>query len=55
MTKDYLYSFIRKHKFGVFPDGKDRKENWKNIAYFCVEPKWIRYSDFNETTQQIEK
>jgi len=39
--------------FEVFPDGKDRKENWKNIAYFCVEPKWIRYSDFNEATRQI--
>ena len=33
--------------FKVFPDGKFRKENWKDIAYFCVEPKWIRYSDFN--------
>lgn len=39
--------------FNVFPDGKGRKENWKNIAYFCVEPKWIRYSDFNN--QQIEE
>ena len=38
--------------FKVFPDGKERKENWKDIAYFCVHPKWIRYSDFNN--QQIE-
>jgi general stress protein 26 len=39
--------------FEVFPDGKDRKENWKDIAYFLVEPKWIRYSDFN--LQHIEQ
>lgn len=41
--------------FIVFPDGKDRKENWKNIAYFCVEPKWIRYSNFNEVTPKVEE
>jgi general stress protein 26 len=39
--------------FNVFPDGRDRKENCKDIAYFCVEPKWIRYADFNN--QQIEE
>jgi general stress protein 26 len=32
--------------FEVFPDGIQRKETWKDIAYFYVEPKWIRYSDF---------
>jgi len=41
--------------FKVFPDGIIRKENWKNIAYFCVEPKWIRYSNFNEANTQIEE
>lgn len=40
--------------FKVFPDGKERKENWKDIAYFYVEPKWIRYADFNPP-QQIEE
>lgn len=39
----------------VFPDGIDRKKNWKNIAYFCVEPKWIRYSDFNKALPSIEE
>lgn len=33
--------------FKVFPDGVERKESWKDIAYFYIEPKWIRYSDFN--------
>ncbi|MEJ7677402.1 MAG: pyridoxamine 5'-phosphate oxidase family protein [Segetibacter sp.] len=40
--------------FKIFPDGKDRKENWKDIAYFCVEPRWIRYSDFG-ISQTIEE
>lgn len=40
--------------FSVFPDGRERKENWKDIAYFCVEPKWIRYSDFSNP-QKIEE
>ena len=41
--------------FRVFPDGKGRKENWKNIAYFYVEPKWMRYSNFSSTTPQVEE
>jgi general stress protein 26 len=41
--------------FAVFPDGKDRKETWKNIVYFCVEPKWIRYSNFNEASAQVKE
>ncbi|MEO8399756.1 MAG: pyridoxamine 5'-phosphate oxidase family protein [Ignavibacteriaceae bacterium] len=41
--------------FKVFPDGKERKENWKNIAYFYVEPKWIRYSDFKVEGKIEEK
>jgi len=40
--------------FRVFPDGRERKASWKDIAYFVVEPKWIRYSDFNEP-QRIEE
>jgi uncharacterized pyridoxamine 5'-phosphate oxidase family protein len=33
--------------FKVYPDGIDRKENLKDLVYFCVKPIWIRYSDFN--------
>ena len=32
--------------FKVFPDGKERKETWKDITYFVVVPEWIRYSEF---------
>jgi general stress protein 26 len=41
--------------FEVFPDGKDRIKNWKNISYFCVEPKWIRYSDFKKSIPRIKE
>lgn len=34
--------------FRVFPDGKVRKETWKDLVYFVVQPKWIRYSDFTD-------
>jgi uncharacterized pyridoxamine 5'-phosphate oxidase family protein len=40
--------------FSVFPDGKERREKEKNLVYFSVAPKWIRYSDFNDP-QQIEE
>jgi general stress protein 26 len=33
--------------YQVFPDGKDRNQNWPDIAYIVVDPKWIRYSDFS--------
>jgi len=32
--------------FKVFPEGKERKLNWKDITYFVVIPEWIRYSEF---------
>jgi general stress protein 26 len=41
--------------FDAFPDGKFRRENWPRIAYFCVEPRWIRYSDFRQSNSQIEE
>jgi len=31
--------------FREWPDGRDR-ENWPNIAYFVVRPKWVRYSNY---------
>lgn len=39
--------------FKVHPDGIDRKENQKELVYFCVKPKWIRYADFD--TKKIEE
>ncbi|MEX6690868.1 pyridoxamine 5'-phosphate oxidase family protein [Danxiaibacter flavus] len=41
--------------FKAFPDGINRKENWKDLVYFYVKPKWIRYSDFDTNTiEEIE-
>ena len=40
--------------FDQFPEGKERKQKWKDIVHFCVEPSWIRYSNFN-APQQIEE
>ena len=32
--------------FSQWPDGRVR-ENWPNIAYIVVRPKWIRYSNYS--------
>ena len=45
--KSELDALLKKY-FDVFPDGKERNINWKDITYFVVEPKWARYSDFKE-------
>jgi hypothetical protein len=31
--------------FSAWPDGPTRAQ-WPQIAYFAIEPRWIRYSDF---------
>ncbi|MEP7108169.1 MAG: pyridoxamine 5'-phosphate oxidase family protein [Ferruginibacter sp.] len=41
--------------FEIFPEKNVINTDWKTIAYFCVEPKWIRYSDFSEETRQIKE
>ncbi len=41
--------------FSVFPDGIERNEQWKDITYFLVQPRWIRFSDFTATPQHIEE
>jgi len=40
--------------FAAWPDGPDRL-SWPGIAYFVVRPKWIRYSDFDQTPPLIEE
>ena len=37
----------------VFPEGHERRK-LKDTVYFCIEPTWIRYSDFN-TPGNIEE
>jgi pyridoxine/pyridoxamine 5'-phosphate oxidase len=39
--------------FGVWPDGRNR-ENWPNVAYFAVRPRWLRYSSYLEMPEIVE-
>lgn len=45
---------ILPYYYSVFPDGRVRRETWKDLVYVAVQPQWIRYSDFN-TPQRIEE
>jgi hypothetical protein len=38
--------------FAFWPDGPARMV-WPGIAYFVVQPRWIRYSDFDKTPPLI--
>jgi len=40
--------------FAAWPDGPARM-NWPEIAYFVVQPRWIRYSDYGQTPPLIEE
>lgn len=40
--------------FAAWPDGPGRM-SWPEIAYFVVQPKWIRYSDFDQSPPLIEE
>jgi hypothetical protein len=40
--------------FSTWPDGPARM-NWPGIAYFVVRPRWIRYSDFDQSPPHIEE
>jgi pyridoxine/pyridoxamine 5'-phosphate oxidase len=38
--------------FSTWPDGPARM-SWPGITYFVVQPKWIRYSDFDQSPPLI--
>ena len=40
--------------FARWPDGPNRL-SWPGITYFVVQPKWIRYSDFDQNPPLIEE
>ena len=40
--------------FTVCPEGRAHL-NWPYIAYFVVRPRWIRYSDYDQTPPVIEE
>ncbi len=40
--------------FAAWPDGPSR-ENWPQITWFRVRPRWIRFSDFNRTDDAVRE
>jgi pyridoxine/pyridoxamine 5'-phosphate oxidase len=40
--------------FKAWPDGPSRM-SWPGIVYFCVHPRWIRYSDFDANPPLIQE
>jgi hypothetical protein len=40
--------------FAAWPECRDHL-SWPGIAYFVVQPKWIRYSDYDQRPPQIEE
>jgi pyridoxine/pyridoxamine 5'-phosphate oxidase len=40
--------------FRVWPDGPERL-SWPGIVYFVVKPKWVRYSDFDQSPPLIQE
>jgi hypothetical protein len=38
--------------FVRFPDGRDRQQ-WPGLTYIRVRPRWLRYSDFNQSPPAI--
>ena len=40
--------------FAAWPDGPQRM-SWPGIVYFVVRPRWIRYSDFDQTPAFIQE
>ena len=38
--------------FRKFPDGPARLK-WEGITYFVITPRWVRYSDYNQSPPEI--
>jgi pyridoxine/pyridoxamine 5'-phosphate oxidase len=38
--------------FRKFADGRARLK-WEGIAYFVITPRWVRYSDYNQSPPEI--
>ena len=38
--------------FARFPDGRQRQQ-WPGMTYMRVRPRWVRYSDFNQSPPMI--
>jgi general stress protein 26 len=57
MARELSGEELAKYKkvyFAAFPDGPAR-ESWPGITYFVVQPKWVRYCDYNPGTRRIQQ
>jgi pyridoxine/pyridoxamine 5'-phosphate oxidase len=43
---------VREAYFAVWPDGRDRLA-WAGLMHFVVQPRWLRYSDFDQSPPLI--
>ena len=43
---------LKERYFDRFPEGRDRQK-WVGITYVRARPKWLRFSDFNQTPPEI--
>lgn len=39
---------LKEMYFARFPDGRER-QHWPGLTYFRVKPRWLRFSDWNQT------
>ena len=45
---------LKRVYFEAWPDGPSR-ESWAGITWFRVTPRWIRFSDFNRTSDAVRE
>jgi general stress protein 26 len=43
---------LKRIYYAAWPDGPTR-EAWPQITWFCVRPRWIRFSDFNRVDDAV--
>jgi len=45
---------LRKTYYRAWPDGRARLD-WAGLAYWCIRPRWARYSDFDANPPLVEE
>jgi hypothetical protein len=43
---------VQQAYFAAWPEGRAHL-SWSGIAYFCVKPRWIRFSDYDQSPALI--
>ncbi len=45
---------LRETYYQAWPDGRERLD-WAGLAYWCIRPRWARYSDFGANPPLVEE